>query len=519
MPEIARPAAAAVDDVSPSAVELEAAVRGVRLGLAGLVALVVVAHDPIARSRPIAEVGVLVGLVIGVALCLNLASARLPPSRSSLWVLQVVDTLAIAGLAVTVEDLLGGSAWVLLVVPILVAAVRLGAGAVGVAWVLASVTQVVVIGGGADGAGGDVLHVPAALFVVALAVALLSRWLTEGWLLQRERSTSLDLRERRVVVLEGAAQRLAGLRPEATLVAAAEIAVELGFDAATVHPRGQRRPLLAVGDRGAVAEAGSISAPEPGAAVVTVWTEADEPRTNSVSVLEPRSGAVLTAWSTSPIGADRAETFLALVATTTGAVASAQLLGRLRREATRDPLTGLSNRHHFAAALERAAAADGRLAVGFVDVVGLRAVNEHHGHAVGDQALVSLARRLRSVVGTAGARYGGDRFVFLMADLPPDRAAARADALLAGLSLPIPLGVARLQVEVAVGLVTAVAPRSHDQLLRAADAATAQAVEAGNGRIVHVDLDPLLGAITSEDRLELSALPSARRSPARRPAR
>jgi diguanylate cyclase (GGDEF)-like protein len=228
---------------------------------------------------------------------------------------------------------------------------------------------------------------------------------------------------------------------------------------------------------------------------------------------------VLTAWSFEPIGAERAETFLALVATTTGAVASAQLLGRLRRDATRDPLTGLSNRHHFAGALERAAAADGRLAVGFVDVVGLRSVNEHHGHAVGDQALIALARRLRSVVGSAGARYGGDRFVFLLPGLSPANAAARADALLGGLSMPIALGVARLKVDVAVGLVTAVAPRPHDQLLRAADAATEQAAESGDEKVVHVDLDPLLGSITSEDRPSIPTTSSARRGAVRRQER
>ena len=95
----------------------------------------------------------------------------------------------------------------------------------------------------------------------------------------------------------------------------------------------------------------------------------------------------------------------------------------LEHRAMHDPLTGLPNRELLMDRLSVALARLGRqgTAVGvlFIDLDGFKEVNDAHGHAVGDELLVSIASRLRREVrdGDTVARYGGDEFVVLCEDL------------------------------------------------------------------------------------------------------
>ncbi len=87
--------------------------------------------------------------------------------------------------------------------------------------------------------------------------------------------------------------------------------------------------------------------------------------------------------------------------------------------ATRDELTGLFNRRGFfeAATLAMEAAREHSLqaAVVFVDLDGLKRINDLHGHTVGDRALVAVADALRAVTGERriAGRVGGDEFCVL----------------------------------------------------------------------------------------------------------
>ncbi|MFC3690246.1 diguanylate cyclase domain-containing protein [Aquipuribacter hungaricus] len=120
---------------------------------------------------------------------------------------------------------------------------------------------------------------------------------------------------------------------------------------------------------------------------------------------------------------------LLLVATTVGlqaGVAHRQLLQLLAARATlahevgHDPLTGLANRRLF---LERAGRAlhlqeqdRGTVGVLFVDCDSFKAVNDVHGHAVGDEVLRQVAHRLTALAGPhdTPARLGGDEFAVLL---------------------------------------------------------------------------------------------------------
>jgi diguanylate cyclase len=99
----------------------------------------------------------------------------------------------------------------------------------------------------------------------------------------------------------------------------------------------------------------------------------------------------------------------------------------LRFQANHDPLTGLANRNLFQTRLVEVVEheRDGRMMAMFLlDLDDFKEINDRYGHAVGDQVLKEVARRLRSSVrgGDLVARLGGDEFgVLTQADTVPPR--------------------------------------------------------------------------------------------------
>lgn len=90
-------------------------------------------------------------------------------------------------------------------------------------------------------------------------------------------------------------------------------------------------------------------------------------------------------------------------------------------QASHDPVTGLINRKLFEerARQHLAAAADRRFAICFLDLDRFKAVNDRHGHAVGDALLLRIAQILRESVRDSDtlARIGGDEFAILLASI------------------------------------------------------------------------------------------------------
>lgn len=84
-----------------------------------------------------------------------------------------------------------------------------------------------------------------------------------------------------------------------------------------------------------------------------------------------------------------------------------------------DPLTGLPNRRYFELILEKefAAAQRGRgLVLVALDIDGLKALNDRHGHSAGDEAICACARILAANTRSMNlsARLGGDEFVSIV---------------------------------------------------------------------------------------------------------
>src|SRR5262249_50024982 len=95
---------------------------------------------------------------------------------------------------------------------------------------------------------------------------------------------------------------------------------------------------------------------------------------------------------------------------------------QVRNEAVRDPLTGCYNRGFFQNALGRAYNVARRrcslLGLIFLDLDGLKTLNDRFGHQFGDQVLRSVAAKLHAGVRATdiAARYGGDEFCVIVPD-------------------------------------------------------------------------------------------------------
>jgi diguanylate cyclase (GGDEF)-like protein len=153
---------------------------------------------------------------------------------------------------------------------------------------------------------------------------------------------------------------------------------------------------------------------------------------------------------------------------------------RNRHLATHDALTGLGNRAMLDERLRQAmriADLRGRsAALLFVDLDGLKRVNDGIGHAAGDEVLRIMARRLERSVrrGDTVVRLGGDEFVVVLPNLERTEDAERAaEGIRGSLSERLVLsGGTKLELAASVGV--AVYPRDGrdaDSLLEAADAA------------------------------------------------
>ncbi|MFP3700122.1 GGDEF domain-containing protein, partial [Burkholderia sp. SIMBA_013] len=95
----------------------------------------------------------------------------------------------------------------------------------------------------------------------------------------------------------------------------------------------------------------------------------------------------------------------------------------MQHMAMTDPLTGLSNRSAFSAALAEAQAAgletSTKPAILLLDMDGFKAINDSLGHTIGDKVLETVARRISGAVREQDmvARMGGDEFAVLLPDV------------------------------------------------------------------------------------------------------
>jgi len=162
----------------------------------------------------------------------------------------------------------------------------------------------------------------------------------------------------------------------------------------------------------------------------------------------------------------------------------------LTERAVRDPLTGLANRTLLEERLRAVLARDVRTgqstAVLFLDLDGFKSVNDRHGHAAGDVALTTIARRLAEAVRPSDtvARIGGDEFVVLVEGANDEGVARLMERLVVAVGERLP--ILDLEVGVSIGVAIAHAGDGEAQaMLAAADRAMYAAKRTVRSSLTH----------------------------------
>ena len=163
----------------------------------------------------------------------------------------------------------------------------------------------------------------------------------------------------------------------------------------------------------------------------------------------------------------------------------------MRSLAHTDPLTGLPNRRGLGLALTAALAhcdSEHLVAVYVMDLDGFKPVNDQHGHDVGDELLVAVARRLQGLLRKSDlvARLGGDEFVVMVSQLDSaEQAHEMGQKLLEAFHQPFALPAQDIQVGLTIGY--ALAPTDSSDavgLLKLADAAMYAGKQGGKFRVL-----------------------------------
>lgn len=150
---------------------------------------------------------------------------------------------------------------------------------------------------------------------------------------------------------------------------------------------------------------------------------------------------------------------------------------KIRALAGTDELTGLLNLRGFNSILQRehdqAVRYARSYAVLILDIDNMKLINDTHGHDIGNQVLKLLSATLRRTVRNtdAAARFGGDEFVVLLVESPPE-ATVEAVARIRKQVDSLALSVARKEVEINVSIGVAQYPlqgAEPDDILRQAD--------------------------------------------------
>jgi diguanylate cyclase (GGDEF)-like protein/PAS domain S-box-containing protein len=163
----------------------------------------------------------------------------------------------------------------------------------------------------------------------------------------------------------------------------------------------------------------------------------------------------------------------------------------LRTESTHDALTGLYNRRYLEESLGRelrSAERDGHtVSVIMVDLDHFKAVNDHHGHLVGDAVLRKVGELVNRSARSSDicCRYGGEEFLVVLPGMSEQGALDRAEQLrIAIAAAPVSYGVLDIAMTASFGVSCFPSDaRTSDELIGTADSALYAAKAAGRNRV------------------------------------
>lgn len=168
---------------------------------------------------------------------------------------------------------------------------------------------------------------------------------------------------------------------------------------------------------------------------------------------------------------------------------------KLRRQATRDALTGLGTRRHMEDAAKRMLALHARdpsqpVALILCDVDRLKTINDRYGHIAGDAALKRLGTLIRRQTRRSdmGVRFGGDEFAIFIQGRSAPNATLLAERIKQAVAR-LPGRARERRVTLSFGVVRHRAGETFDRLLARADRLLYRAKRGGGDR-VEADADP-----------------------------
>ena len=168
-----------------------------------------------------------------------------------------------------------------------------------------------------------------------------------------------------------------------------------------------------------------------------------------------------------------------------------QVQEQLQHNSLHDGLTGLPNQRLFIERVQQAIERTKQqknyfFAVLFLDIDRFKVVNDSLGHLQGNQLLIAISRRLKSVlrVGDIIARFGGDEFTILIEEIEDISIAVQvAERIKKVLTLPFKLNEHRVFTNASIGIALSKADyKQAAQILRDADVAMYCAKSLGKAR-------------------------------------
>lgn len=161
----------------------------------------------------------------------------------------------------------------------------------------------------------------------------------------------------------------------------------------------------------------------------------------------------------------------------------------IRAQALKDPLTELSNRHHYAERLDDAIARSKRsgtyVALAFLDLDLFKPVNDTYGHSVGDAVLKEVAATLRAHVREVDtvARLGGDEFAIVFDGIKTIADVKHPiERIMQALEAPLRIGDITIPIGISVGVAFyPLDAASSEVLAKVADRALYEAKQSGRG--------------------------------------
>ncbi|MBU2965446.1 cache domain-containing protein [Amphritea sp. 2_MG-2023] len=167
---------------------------------------------------------------------------------------------------------------------------------------------------------------------------------------------------------------------------------------------------------------------------------------------------------------------------------------QLEHMAQSDSLTDLPNRRSLSQRLQHELDVlkrhpDHQLGLMFMDLDLFKTINDTYGHGVGDQVLITIARRLNEIVRVTDmvSRVGGDEFVILLGNEPGEMKPAAmklAQRIIEAISEPLLVAGIELQLTTSIGV--ALAPKDSSDaagLMECADRALYQAKKEGSNNV------------------------------------